>query len=360
MACSRPIVARGEAQPPFYVGIDLGGTTVKLGLVDSRGQTLAWDSIPTEVQNGPEDAASRMGAAVRKLIASADLPHSLVARVGLGSPGTLDIPAGIMINPMNFVGWGGFPIRDRVADHCGLPVAFVNDASAAAYGEFWVGSGRDFHSMILLTLGTGVGCGIIIGNLIIEGEHGFGTECGHIVIDHSDDARLCPCGHTGHLEAYASANAVIKRTQEALDGGRPSSLNQRLAQGDELSPLLVAEEAEAGDKLAEEIVLQTGRYLGVGIVTLVHTIDPSGVLLGGAMTFGVLESELGRRFLRQVRQEFRRRTFPVLAEKTVIDFATLGADAGYLGAAGIARLEHEKAKCTVTGRQLTREREALV
>ena len=360
MTCLRPFVARGEASPPFYVGIDLGGTTVKLGLVDSRGETLAWDSLPTHVQNGPEDAAARMGAAVLHLVRSAGLEPSEVARVGLGSPGTLDIPAGVMINPMNFRGWGGFPIRDRVADHCGLPVAFVNDASAAAYGEFWVGSGREFHSMILLTLGTGVGCGIIIGNLIIEGEHGFGTECGHIVIDYAESARLCPCGHTGHLEAYASANAVIKRTQEALDSGRRSSIARRIAAGEELSPLLVAEEAEAGDELGQEIVLETGRYLGIGIVTLAHTIDPDGVLLGGAMTFGVLESAVGRQFLRQVRQEFRRRTFPVLAEKTVIDFATLGADAGYLGAAGIARLEHEKAECTITGRQLTRERETLV
>ncbi|NUQ63844.1 MAG: ROK family protein [Pirellulales bacterium] len=354
------LVALENACSPFYVGIDLGGTTVKLGLVDDLGQTIAWNSIATEVQAGPEDSARRIGAAVLHLIRSAGLEPSVVARVGLGSPGTLDIPAGIMINPMNFPGWGGFPVRDRVAYHCGLPVAFVNDASAAAYGEFWVGSGREFQSMILLTLGTGVGCGIIIGNLIIEGEHGFGTECGHIVIDYDDDARLCPCGHTGHLEAYASANAVIKRTQEALDSGRSSSLARRLADGAALSPLLVAEEAEAGDKLAEEIVMDTARYLGIGIVTLVHTIDPSGVLLGGAMTFGVRESDLGRRFLKRVRQEFRRRTFPVLAEKTVIDFATLGADAGYLGAAGIARLEHEKAQSTTTGRQLTRDRESLV
>lgn len=360
MASQREFVRVEDGLPPFYVGVDLGGTTVKLGLVDDRGLTIAWDSIDTEVQTGPEDASRRIGEAVRRLIQTARVEPSAVARVGLGSPGTLDIPAGIMINPMNFPGWGAFPIRDRVSEHSGLPVAFVNDASAAAYGEFWVGSGREFQSMILLTLGTGVGCGIIIGNLIIEGEHGFGTECGHIVIDFGDNARMCPCGHSGHLEAYASANAVIKRTQEALDSGRPSSLLQRLAHGATLSPLLVAEEAEAGDELADQIVMDTACYLGVGIVTLVHTIDPSGVLLGGAMTFGVRDSKLGRRFLRRVQQEFRRRTFPVLAEKTKIDFATLGGDAGYLGAAGIARLEHEKATCPDAGRQLTRDREALV
>ncbi len=360
MPCARSLIALSDARLPLFVGIDLGGTSVKLGLVDDMGQTIAWDSIATQVEDGPEVASERIGAAVRNLIRSVDLDISAVAHVGLGTPGTLDLPKGVMINPMNFPGWGGFPIREEVEKHCGLPTAFVNDASAAAYGEFWVGSGQEFHSMILLTLGTGVGCGIVIGNLLVEGEHGFGTECGHIIIDYEDDARMCPCGQTGHLEAYASANAVIRRTQEALDNGRESSLTRRLEAGEELTPLLVGEEAEAGDALAEEIVLDTGRYLGIGIVTLVHTIDPDGVLLGGAMTFGMEQSPLGLQFLERVRHEFRRRTFPALAESTSIGFASLGGDAGYLGAAGIARLEHYKAQSPTSGRQLTRDREELV
>lgn len=359
MACSRPFIRLAEAQEPFFVGVDLGGTNIKLGLVDDLGQTIAWNSTSTQTELGPEDAAQRIGAAVRELVAAAGLKLEAVARVGLGTPGTLDLPRGVMINPMNFPGWGGFPLRDRVAHHCQRPVAFVNDASAAAYGEFWVGSGKSFHSMILLTLGTGVGCGIIIGNLIVEGEHGFGTECGHIIIDYADDARKCPCGQSGHLEAYASANAVIRRAREALESGRESSLHPRLKAGQELSPLMVGEEAERGDPLAVEIVLDTARFLGIGIVTLVHTIDPDGVLLGGAMTFGMRQSALGRRFLGRVGQEFRRRTFPALAESTQIDFASLGGDAGFLGAAGIARLEHYKAQSPTSGRQLTRDREEL-
>jgi glucokinase len=135
---------------------------------------------------------------------------------------------------------------------------------------------------------------------------------------------------------------VIRRTEEALAGGRASSLTRRIAEGQKLTPLLVADEAEASDALAREIVLETARYLGVGVVNLMHTIDPSGVVLGGAMTFGGHESPLGREFLDRVREEVRRRSFPVLAERTVIDFAALGADAGFIGAAGVARLEHLK------------------
>jgi glucokinase len=147
---------------------------------------------------------------------------------------------------------------------------------------------------------------------------------------------------TGHLEAYASAVAVTKRTQEAIDSGRPTSLTRRIAEGAELTPRLVAEEAEAGDAFSMEIVFDTARYLALGIVSLVHTIDPSGVLLGGAMTFGGRESELGQRFLARISEEVKCRTFPTLAARLQIDFATLGTDAGYIGAAGIARLEHLK------------------
>ena len=185
------------------------------------------------------------------------------------------------------------------------------------YGEFWVGSGRDFHSMVLFTLGTGIGCGIIIGDLSIDGENSHGAECGHMIVDHGDDARVCGCGRSGHLEAYASATAVTKRTHEALGAGRASSLNDRLAEGNELTPKLLATEAEAGDELSLEIVLETARYMGIGIVNLMHTIDPSGVLLGGAMTFGMNQTELGRRFLAEINTEIAQRAFAVLTSSVI-------------------------------------------
>jgi glucokinase len=347
MTVSREIISKNLATPPFYVGVDLGGTNVKLGVVDDVGQSLAWMSIPTDPDNGGEDATARMGAAVKEVITQAGLTPTDIAWVGLGSPGTMDIPTGRLISPVNLGrGWDNFPIRQRLADHSGLNVAFANDAGAAAYGEFWVGSGRAFHSMILLTLGTGIGCGIIIGDLSIDGENSHGAECGHMIINDAEDARLCGCGKRGHLEAYASATAVVRRTREALDAGRESSVTQRLAEGKKLTPKLLAEEAEAGDSLSMEIIEQTARYLGVGITSLMHTIDPGGVLLGGAMTFGGRETELGRHFLATVKSEIDRRAFPLLAERITLDFAALGADAGYIGAAGIARLEH----CKQTGR----------
>lgn len=342
MSDFRQTISVQAAKRPLFVGIDLGGTNIKVGLVDDSGRTVRFLSVPTLVDHGAEDGARRMGEAARQVIAEAGLTLADVGRAGLGTPGTMDLAAGMLLQPVNLPSWKNFPIRDRVAHHAGLPVTYANDAGAAAYGEFWIGSGRELHSMVILTLGTGVGCGILIGELSIDGEHGHGAECGHIIIDSQDDARLCGCGHRGHLEAYASATAVVKRTQEALDAGRKSSLAGRLAAGAKLTPLLIGEQAEAGDALSLEIVLETARYLGIGVVSLMHTIDPNGVVLGGAMTFGGADASLGRRFLERVREEVRRRALPVPAQKTSVEFAQLGADAGYIGAAGLARLEFKR------------------
>jgi len=351
MAHHRKLIPARRAQPPFFAGVDLGGTNVKVGVVDNLGRPVSWLSIPTETRKGAADTTRRMGAAVKQAIRDAAVDLADVVHVGLGSPGTMDIPAGKLVNPVNLKGrgWKGYPIRDRLKAHSGKPVAFANDAAAAAYGEFWIGSGRNFHSMVLLTLGTGIGCGIIVGGVSIDGEHSHGAECGHIIIDCAEDARVCGCGQPGHLEAYASATGLIKRTEEARDAGRASPLWKRIEREQKKPeekqkgiPELVAIEAAAGDKLATEIVMETARYLGIGIVSLMHTVDPNGVLLGGAMTFGGKESPLGRRFLARIRKEVKRRAFAVLAQRVKIEFASLGGDAGFIGAAGIARLEYQK------------------
>jgi glucokinase len=342
MSTANEIIGLDKAQPPFFVGVDVGGTNIKIGLVDDQGRTLSNDSIRTLVDRGPEDGSERMGQAVKQVIAAAGLRPADVARVGLGTPGTMDVPSGMLLEPVNLKSWRHFPIRDRVAHHIGLPVTYANDAKAAAYGEFWVGSGRHLRSMGLFTLGTGIGGGIVIGDLLVVGEHSHGAECGHMIIDYRDDARMCGCGHRGHLEAYASATAVIKRTEEALAEGHKSSLVARIEAGAELTPLLIGTEAQAGDALSLEIVLDTARFIGIGAVTMMHMIDPCGIVLAGAMTFGGHATPLGRRFLATVKEEVHRRALPIPAEKTTIDFAMLGGDAGYIGVAGLARQDFRR------------------
>jgi glucokinase len=284
-------------------------------------------------------------AAIEGLIARHGVEPAEVMAVGLGTPGPIDVARGLILDSPNLPGWLNFPLRDRLARLCGKPIGFANDANAAASGEYWVGGGRGHNSMIMLTLGTGVGGGIIYEGTLIEGVNSFGSECGHIVIDQSPDARLCVWGGgRGQLEAYASASAVVQRTEERLQAGEGSSLSARIGGGESLTALMIAEEAAAGDSLSLQVVLETARHLAVGIVTLVHTIDPGIVILGGAMNFGGPTSELGRRFLQEVRDEFRRRAFEVVADGTVIEYAVLGADAGYIGAAGIARQAVQRAQ----------------
>lgn len=334
----QPLIPVEKAQPPYFVGIDVGGTNTKIGIVDNSGSTMSYVSIPTIEEEGPGGLIARAGESIRQKMADLGISQDDFGAAGLGTPGPMDIPRGYILDPTNLPHWRHFPVRDRLADELGLPVAFSNDANAAAYGEYWVGSGRDYSSLIMLTLGTGVGGGIIVEGRAIEGVNSFGAECGHILVDSRPDARLCVWGGgRGELEAYASASAVAKRAEALLAEGRSSTLNDRLKEQAELTTLMLAQEAEKGDELSLEVVLEAATYLGIGIVTLVHTIDPGVVILGGAMNFGARESVVGRKFLARAEEEFQQRAFEVVARNTVIDFASLGGDAGYIGAAGIGR-----------------------
>ncbi len=327
---------------PLFLGIDVGGTNIKLGVVDDAGGVVGNTQLATEEERGPPDAVARTRQASEELLRSVGLKMTDLAGIGLATPGTQDLKAGSLLHPHNLPHWFSFPIRQCVADAFRLPVAYANDANAAAYGEFWVGSGREFQSIVLLTLGTGVGGGIIIGDLNIEGEHSHGSECGHIIVDNSPQARMCGCGQPGHLEAYCSATALIAQAQEKLDGGSATTLRRRVEEGQELSGLLIAQEAQQGDTLAAAMIDDLATWLGLGIVTLIHCVDPGAVILGGAMNFGGHDAPLGRRFLDRVRSVVNARAFPTLARETVVDFAALGGDAGFIGAAGIARLAHAR------------------
>jgi glucokinase len=248
----------------------------------------------------------------------------------------------MILRPGNLPGWWDFPIRDRVSHHLGMPVTFANDANAAAYGEFWSGAGKQFHSLVLLTLGTGIGGGIIIGDTLVEGEHSCGSECGHILINPSDDAPMDSLGKRGSLESYCNATAVIDRALAALGSVTVTSLAKRRAAGEEITPRIIAQEAENGDEVARRVIMETAYWLAIGIVTFIHTIDPDAVVLGGAMTFGGNESPVGRAFLQRIRDEVRPRLLEPLRDAVRIEFASLGGDAGYIGAAGLAKLEYQK------------------
>jgi glucokinase len=326
-----------EAKPPFFLGIDLGGTNIKAGVVDQKGTPLSRADLPTHAEKGPVEGVRRICQAGREAVEKAGLKLADIHSVGVGSPGPMDLKKQIIINPHNLPGWVNLPLAERVGAELGLQAVLQNDANAAAYGEYWAGVGRGVNSLVQFTLGTGIGCGVVIGGRILEGEHSHGAESGHIriAIDHP---RYNATGLYGSLEAYASAKAIVERALEAMATGSRSSLETILARGDELTAKDVFDAASDKDPLGEQLVEQTAFYLAVGAVNLMHVINPNVVVFSGGMIAA------GKSFLERIRYHVRRNALPVPAAETLITYAQLGTDAGFIGAAGCAQNKFETSR----------------
>jgi glucokinase len=320
--------------PASFLGIDIGGSSVKVGVVTSEGTVLSHRQSPLPLVQSRDAALDQVFEDVHICLRTTGLTLSEIRGVGIAAPGTMDLQAGVLLQAVNLPGWEDLPLRRIAEERLGLPAVLVNDANAAAYGEYWVGAARDARSLMFWTLGTGVGGGIVLNGELLEGAHGHAGECGHMIIQ-SDGGLRSEHGIHGALELYAGARGLVRRCTEALRSGRLSRLRE-IAERQAITPLDIAAEAEAGDELALELILDTARYIGVGTVNILHILNPEMVLIGGAMTFGQGASPVGRRFLERVRETVRELAFPIPAARTRIDFAALGNAAGFIGAAGCA------------------------
>lgn len=318
----------------YFVGLDVGGTTMKAGVVDDNGKPLSAPAVmDTNPELGQEAGLETMCKTIRQSIAAARLSLNDITAIGVATPGLMDIRRGLILDPPNLKPWKNVPVRDHVHGVFGKPTAFQNDANAAAYGEFWVGSGQNTKSMVLFTLGTGVGGGIIIDHVIIEGEHSHGGELGHLRIDMPDRGRICGCGARGCLEAYASATNVVRRAREEMASWRkPTTLRKYYTANDEdFRAAVVFELASAGDELAMKIVDDTAYYLALGACAVIASVDPEMVVFGGGM------SKSGEWFREKIEAYVKAYGLPYPTRSVKICFATLGSDAGFIGAAGCAR-----------------------
>jgi glucokinase len=304
-----------------YVGIDLGGTNLKLGLVSAEGEVLARLSSPTEAAGGPDHVLSRMAHAVREVCAAARIELEDVAAVGAAVPGVLDCKAGQVVFSPNLPGWRHIAVRNILQKALGRPVVLENDANAAGYGEFRCGAGRTVQNMFILTLGTGVGGGIILDGRLLRGVTDTGGELGHMIIQYG--GRPCGCGNRGCLESYASATAVVGRALEAVAEGHKSVLAGR----PDLSCKDVFDAADAGDPLAARLVAETADYLAIGITNLLHVLNPEMAVLTGGMMGA------GEGFLDRVRRRVKETAFERASSACEIRWSTLGGDAGIIGAA---------------------------
>jgi glucokinase len=333
MTRQNPLTAMAVTEK-LFLGIDVGGTNIKLGLVDAQGVVHCRGTTPTPPLKTPERIFRyAMEFARQQLDGLARSPGDL-AGVGLAVPGVLDTRAFILREVVNLPGWHGEPLLDLLSSASQLPSAVVNDANSAAYAEHAL-RGLGDRSLALITLGTGIGCGLVIGGSPYGGDHGCAGELGHIAIRFDDEALPCTCGSRGHLESYAGAAGLIMRLRAAVR--LESEPIPEILRSEQVTPLDLADLAEQGSEICQRLIDETAQYVGQAIGMIGQVIDPEVVLLGGAMTFGGSATATGQRFLERVRETVRATTLVQVGTNMQIDFATLGNDAGVLGAAMIAK-----------------------
>jgi len=319
------------AEMRYAVGVDLGGTFIKAGLVDAEGRVCGTVRVETGSDGGADAVVGRIVEAAEGAVAEGGASWTEVRGVGVGTPGILDFERGLLLFAPNLGCLDNLPLARLVKERLGRDVGvFVeNDANCAAYGEMWAGGDREVHSLVFFTLGTGIGGGIVLEGRIWHGARGVGAELGHQTI-FPDGKYVCGCGNRGCLEAYASAPSVVRRFRDAVREGRDSALAGRVRAGESLTSEDIYHAAVEGDALSLEIMRETGTILGIALSNIVNLLDPQVVVFGGGMTAA------GDLLLRPIIAEAERRLFGPKLEGVTVRFDRLGNMAGLIGAAGCA------------------------
>lgn len=322
----------------FIIGVDLGGTNIVAGALSVDGtKHFAMRSIPTNSSLGDEGVAERIVELVQEVIVmtmretGASREHFI--GVGVGAPGPLDRERGIVIVAPN-LGWSNFPLRERIHARLELPTTLDNDANCATFGEWWQGAGRGSTNLIGLTIGTGIGGGIILNGQLYHGASDVAGEIGHTTLD--VNGRHCKCGNYGCLEAYASGPAIATRAREVMvreegESVIPSMVNGRY---EDITAQTVYDAAKAGDQVASEIVRDTARYLGAGIANLLNIFNPDTVVIAGGVTAA------GAVLFDPLQREVRRRAFSPAVHAVKIVPGTLPGSAGVVGAVASFKQQH--------------------
>ncbi len=309
------------------IGIDIGGTNIKAVLVDDRLNLLSRTTLPSLASDGPSAVIEQVHRVIESLIHKSE---PTVQCIGIGAPGSVDFARGLLLHPPNFPGWDEVPLVSLIEDRWSIPVGLENDANCAALGEAYFGAGKERNTFVALTLGTGVGSGIIIDRKIHHGEKGFGGEFGHMTIDYNGPA--CNCGNTGCIEAYIGSGYLMRRYLETIRHS-PDAFHYERAAGaaDTLSPRDISNAAEAGDKTARAFLYETGALLGVAIASTTNLLDITTTIIGGGV------AAAGKPLFDGVLSSARTRVLRVHRDSMEIVPAALGNDAGMFGAAMLGR-----------------------
>lgn len=303
----------------YGFGVDLGGTTVKLAFFDEGGTMLDKWEIPTVVQNQGQQILPDIARSIHAYMERNQIDSAAIIGVGLGVPGPVDKEG--VVNKCVNLGWGVFNVAAALSDLVGFPVRAGNDANVAALGEYWKGSGAGSKNMVLVTLGTGVGGGLVVNGNLLHGTHGSAAEIGHMVLNRTE-TELCNCGKRGCAEQYCSATGIVRMAQKLLEGSDAASMMRSF---EPLTCRDIFECGQAGDRLAGEVLDRYYAYLGEFLANLCNVVDPEVVVIGGGV------SRAGQKLLDGARDHFNRFVFHANSGARFA-LATLGNDAGAYGA----------------------------
>ncbi|WP_307892000.1 ROK family glucokinase [Bacillus swezeyi] len=308
----------------WLVGIDLGGTTVKLAFVSAYGEIQHKWEIPTD-KSGNTVTLS-IAKAIDSKLEEIGKPKRILKWIGMGAPGPVDTETGIVYKTTN-MGWENYPLKDHLEAETGLPAVIENDANIAALGEMWKGAGDGAKDLFLVTLGTGVGGGIIVNGEIVHGKNGAGGEIGHIC-SVAEGGAPCNCGKTGCIETIASATGIVRIAKEKVEGGGCESV---LTGFPDLTARHIFQAAEQNDPAAVQVVEYVTNHLGLVLANLASSLNPSKIVIGGGV------SKAGEILRSKVENSFGKYVFPRAGEAADIVIASLGNDAGVIGGAWIAK-----------------------
>jgi glucokinase len=320
----------------IFVGLDVGGTNVKIGLFDSELKMISKTSITTEADMGPEVVINNMAQAVKELLTEAGFSLQDIVAVGIGTPGPAKYSEGIIIRSTNMPKFKNVPISKMLNERLGAPVVYDNDANIACWGEYAVGAGKGVKDIVFFTLGTGIGGGIVTNGELVHGCDENGAELGHMII--YPDGRSCNCGQKGCVEAYASAASTARRATEAIEAGAESSLKKVLDEKGHITSKDIYEHLANGDKLAKEITDGTAEALAITCINMLHTTEPKRIIFTGGMIAA------GDVLLNRIKDYFDKHIWTLKKEAVEICFAILGEDTGIIGAAALARHAKQQGK----------------
>ncbi|ESV54669.1 glucokinase [Streptococcus agalactiae LMG 14747] len=316
------------------LGIDLGGTTIKFGILTEAGEVQKKWAIETNVLEGGKHIVPDIVASIRHRLAMYGLTSDDFVGIGMGSPGAVDRDKKTVTGAFNLNWKETQEVGSVIEKETGIPFAIDNDANVAALGERWVGAGANNPDVVFVTLGTGVGGGVIADGNLIHGVAGAGGEIGHMVVE-PDTGFECTCGTVGCLETVASATGVVRVARSLAEGYEgDSSIKAAIDNGDGVSSKDIFEAAQNGDNFANSVVDKVCFYLGLATANISNLLNPDSVVIGGGV------SAAGEFLRSRVEANFKKYTFPQVRQSTQIKLAELGNDAGIIGAASLARTEN--------------------